>query len=471
MLSLTDGRSDRNCEGFSRRDFLRIGALPALAGGLTLSDLFAVKARAAESGIAVKDRSIVYLFLQGGPPHIECFDPKMTAPLEIRSIFGEVPTVHPGITFGGTFPKLAKLAHKFSIVRSYGSKNSGHTYREVASARNPLKATMSSLYARIVGISNPQTALPTNVLIKPEALEPGLKLGHNFETGALPTLTDPGSLGDAYRAFDPAGGGTVKENMELRIAQSRFDDRCELLTRLDKIRRTADETDVLSNVDRYRRQAFDVITSGASKAFDLSTEDPRVIARYDTSHLFTNKEVQRWGDMRRSTNLLGKQMLMARRLCEAGCGFVTVSDCGWDFHSNGNSPKGLGGMKWLGPQVDHAVAAFIEDVEERGLQDKILLVVTGEMGRTPRINGNGGRDHYGELTPLLVYGGGLKMGQVIGRSDRNATKPATRRYEPKHLLSTIMHSLFDLGELRVDPQMPPDVIDVVTGGEPIHELI
>ena len=120
-------------------------------------------------------------------------------------------------------------------------------------------------------------------------------------------------------------------------------------------------------------------------------------------------------------------MLLARRLCEAGCGFVTVSDCGWDMHANNNSPKNMAGMCQLGTQVDHAVAAFIEDVHARGLGDKILLVVTGEMGRTPRLNNNGGRDHYGDLTPLVFAGGGLKMGQVIGQSDRTPRSPRRRR--------------------------------------------
>jgi uncharacterized protein (DUF1501 family) len=175
--------------------------------------------------------------------------------------------------------------------------------------------------------------------------------------------------------------------------------------------------------------------------------------------------------MRRSTNLLGRQLLLARRLVESGCGFVTVSDCGWDMHSNGNSPKGLGGMRWLGPQVDHAVAAFIEDCEARGLGDKVLLVVTGEMGRTPRINNNGGRDHYGELTPLLVYGGGLKMGAVVGQSDSTASRPATEPYTPAHLLSTIMHSAFDIGKLRLDPALSTDVIGVMSSSEPIGPLV
>ena len=200
-------------------------------------------------------------------------------------------------------------------------------------------------------------------------------------------------------------------------------------------------------------------------------EDPKTIAKYDTSHLFDQREVSRYFDMKRSSNLLGKQMLMARRLCEAGCGFVTVSDCGWDHHSNNNSPKGLGGFAWLGPQVDHAVSAFIEDCEQRGLTDKILLVVTGEMGRTPRINGNGGRDHYAELTPLVFSGGGLNMGQVIGQSDNHASKAATKPYRPGHLLSTVMHSLFDVGQLRITRGVPRDVSNAITDGEPIDGLV
>ena len=175
--------------------------------------------------------------------------------------------------------------------------------------------------------------------------------------------------------------------------------------------------------------------------------------------------------MARASNLLGKQMLMARRLCEAGVGFVTVSDCGWDHHSNNNSPKGLGGFAWLAPQVDHAVSAFIDDVRERGLEDKILLVVTGEMGRTPKINKNGGREHYGELTPLAFFGGGLKMGQVVGASDNHATRAITTPYRPQHMMATIMHSLFDIGELRLVDNIPANLKDTITEGEPIKELV
>lgn len=468
MLTISDTRAAHNCQGYTRRDFLRVGGLGI--GGLTLADLLQIRAEGATPAKAVHDRSVVFLFLQGGPSHIESFDPKMTAPAEIRAIFGETATRHPGVTFGAHFPKMAALADKISVVRSYGTGNGGHTYQQVASGNNATKATMGALYSRVVGTNNARNGMPTNLLVLPEAIDPELKLGNNFETGALPTLTHPGDLGPAYAAFNPQGGNELTKNMQLKLAAERFDDRRNLLSSLDRMQRAADRG-ALEGSDRYQQQAFDMITGGVADAFDLSKEDPRTVARYDTSHLFDQHEVSRYFDMQRSSNLLGKQMLMARRLCEAGCGFVTVSDCGWDHHSNNNSPKGLGGFAWLGPQVDHAVGAFIEDCEQRGLTDKILLVVTGEMGRTPRINGNGGRDHYGELTPLVFSGGGLNMGQVVGHSDNHATKSATRPYRPENLLSTVMHSLFDVGQLRITRGIPRDVNRAITDGEPIAELI
>ena len=469
MFTLLDHQPDRNCQGFTRREFLRIGSLGF--GGLSLASLLQARASAAVPARAVKPKSVVLLFLQGGPSHIECFDPKMSAPAEFRSIFGEVKTSLPGITFGGTYPQLAAMADRFSIVRSYGSKNAGHSYGRVVSGNNQMEASASSVYSRVVGTNHPVTGIPTNTLILPEAIQPDMKIGRNFETNALPTLTQPGDLGKSYAAFNPVGGSTLQENMQLRLDASRFDDRRSLLSGLDRIRRDVDASGLLGFTDEYQQQAFEIIARGVADAFDIEKEDPKTVARYDTSHLFTNEEVQRWGDMRRSSNLLGKQMLMARRLCEAGCGFVTVSDCGWDMHSNGNSPKFLNGMKWLGPQVDHAVAAFINDVQERGLENDILLLVTGEMGRTPRINRNGGRDHYGELTPLLCFGGGLNMGQVVGQSDRRAERPATRPYTPQNLFATIMHTLFDVAELRLVQSVPRDIQQIIEGSEPITELI
>jgi uncharacterized protein (DUF1501 family) len=465
MLTLRDVRPARHCQGFSRREFLRVGSLGL--GGVSLAQLLAARA---EAKPAVREMSVVLLFLQGGPSHIETFDPKMTAPREFRSISGEVATRLPGVTFGAHFPRLAAMADKLAVVRSYGSQNTGHSYREVASGGNPLAATMGAIYARIAGANHPASGIPTNTLLLPEAVEEGLQLGGNFETGALPTLTDPGTLGASHAAFNPSGGGELQEAMTLKISGERFGDRRGLLARFDRLRREADASGAFDGTEKYRQQAFDVIAAGVASAFDLSRESPATIARYDTGGTFDNAEVQRWGDMRRSTNLLGRQMLLARRLCESGCGFVTVSDCGWDMHSNENSPRDLGGMNWLGPQVDHAVAAFLADVEERGLSDRILLVITGEMGRTPRINQNGGRDHYGDLTPLVFAGGGLPMGQIIGSSDRQAARPNGEGFTPRHLLATVMRALFDVGELRLLPGLPGELIRYIDESRPITGL-
>jgi hypothetical protein len=469
MLSIHDSRADRTCQGFSRREFLRIGGL-GLFGGLTLPMLLQSRARAAEAGRMVKDKSVVLLFLQGGPSHIEFFDPKMTAPEEIRSITGEVQTTLPGITFGANFTRLARMADRLAVVRSYASGNADHTYLIPASGNNAMKATMGALYARVAGTNNPQTGIPNNILVLPEAVQRGLRLQGNFETGALPTLTSPGDLGTTYRAFDPSGSGEVQRNMELRISADRFEDRRRLLDQFDSLRRDLDHRGVLSGADRFQQQAFDVISRGVAEAFDLSKEDPRVVASYDTSHLFRNEDIQRYYDMRRASNLLGKQMLLARRLCEAGCGFVTVSDCGWDMHANENSPRNMAGLPPMASQVDHAVAAFLEDVEQRGLSDRILLVVTGEMGRTPRRNNNGGRDHHANLTTLAFAGGGLQMGQVIGRSDRMASSPATERYGPSHLLATVMGAMLDIGEVRVQRELGR-VATVLSEGTPIPGLL
>lgn len=469
MLSIRDWLPTHDCQGFSRREFLRIGTLGA--GALSLPGLLQSKTLAGVGTDVLRDKSVVLLFLQGGPPHIEFFDPKLTAPAEIHSITGEVQTKLSGITFGATFPKLAAMTDRFTIVRSYGSGQSGHTYGEVVSGNNPTKASISSIYARVRGNNHPRTGLPTNVLLLPEAVQDGLKMGSNFETGALPTLTQPGSFGPTFAAFNPSGGGDLKQDMQLALAPDRFGDRRTLLQGLDRLRRSADNGGLISGLDTYQQQAFEMITRGVAEAFDLSKEDSGTVERYDTSKLFKMEELTRWYDMKRASNLLGRQMLLARRLCEAGCGFVTVSDCGWDYHANGNSPKRMAGIYPMGGQVDHAVSAFLEDVHQRGLSDKILLIVTGEMGRTPRLNNNGGRDHYGELTPLLVAGGGLKMGQVIGQSDNQAARAVGGSYRPQHLLATILQTLFDIGRLRLEQQVPREIIRIAEASQPIDQLL
>ena len=473
MLQITDRRPTSDCQGLSRRSFLRVGSLEMGAAGLAglgLPGLLAQRAAVAASPGVLRDRAVVLLFLQGGPPHLEFFDPKPQAPVEIRSVTGEIQTRHPGIQFGGTFPRLAALADRFSIIRSYGSGNADHSYGRVVSGGEANAPSASAIYARVRGNTHPETGIPTNVLVLPEAVREGLKLQGNFETGALPTLTQAGTLGSDCVAFNPSGGGQLKQDMELRLSAERFGDRRSLLAGLDALRRQADRPGQMDAVSFYQQQAFEVITRGVAQAFDWQREDPATMARYDTTGLFSMDELTRWNDMRRASNLLGHQLLLARRLCEAGCGFVTVSDCGWDYHANGNSPKNMAGIYPMGGQVDHAVSAFVEDVIARGLEHKILLIVTGEMGRTPRLNGNGGRDHYGELTPLLLFGGGLTMGQVVGQSDNQAARATSEPYRPGNLVATILHSLFDVGRLRLEPNVPREILRQAEAHRPIASL-
>ena len=467
MFRITASDAIRDCSGVSRRELLRVGSLAL--GGLALPQLLA---RASTTGrSAATGKSVVLLFLQGGPSQLEFFDPKMDAPEEFRTITGEVQTKLAGVTFGGTLEKLAERADRLAVVRSFGSGNADHqNYLSVAGGGSPLKASMGPIYSRIVGANRRDTGMPTNAIITPEAVDPKLKLGSNFETKSLESLKSAGMLGAAYTPFDPSGGGELKKNLELRLPLAHFDERRSLLGQLDEFKRTLDRTQTFDNLDTYQQQAYDVIQKGIVEAFDLRKESPQTIAKYDSSGIFKQEDLQKFFDMKRVSNLLGKQMLMARRLVEMGCGFVTVTDAGWDMHANNNSPKNMTGMTPMTKQVDHAVAAFLDDLKDRGLSEKVLLIVTGEMGRTPRINKGGGRDHYAELTPLLLAGGGLKMGQVIGRSDKTAAKAITPRYTPQNLMATVMNVLFDTGEVRLQPALSNDVVNAATAGKPIAEL-
>ncbi len=464
MLTLRGPGSRPLCDGSSRRDFLRIGALGL--GALALPNFLAVKAAAPQ---AVRDKSVVMLFLQGGPPQHETFDPHMDAAEEYRSTTGEVQTKLPGITFGGTFPKMAKIADRLAIVRSYQSRNGGHNYEKVLGADNNAKATISAIASFLGGATNAVNGIPSNVLVLPEAVKDGLKLKANFETGSLPTLTQPGILGAQHEAFNPVGGAALKQAMELRMSTEEFEDRKKLLAAFDDLRRKAEPS--FARVDKFQQQAFEVIARGIGEAFDVSHEAEKTLAKYDTSGLFKVEDWRKYGNMDRTTNLLGKQMLLARRLVENGVGFVTVSDCGWDLHADGASAKGMIAMDVLGRQVDHAVSAFLEDLKDRGLEDRVLLVVTGEMGRTPKINKNGGRDHWGDLTPLVIAGGGMKMGQVIGKSDTQGGRPTTEPHTPANLLATILHFLFDVPQLRLRTDLPRDLKPLLENGEPIRGLV
>lgn len=467
MLTFSD-----HCQGSSRlqrRDFLRIGGLGL--GGLGLSDLMALKSLAASKKSLLKDKSVIFLFMHGGPSQFETFDPKMDAPSEIRSVTGEIKTKLPGVTFGSTFERLAKMADKFSIVRSFVTGDAVHDIKTIV-GKDTMKANLGSLYSRMAGPLRKSSAMPTNVALFPQAISamagPVIKQFGDF--------TSSGELGATYQPFVPGAGSGAQADMTLSMAQSRLDDRRALLTSLDQWQRTMDGSQAVGGMSEFQTLAFDVLRRGVSDAFDLSKEDPRLIARYDTAALLPKDRIStQWNNREHYADnaaTLGKLLLMARRLCERGCGFVTVTTSFvWDMHADNNNAPCRTGMDYVGRPFDHAVSALIEDIESRGLSEKIMLVCCGEMGRSPKINVKGGRDHWGGLAPLMIYGGGLKMGQVIGQSARNGGEPASEPVTIPDLIATIMHTLVDVGEARVTDGLPPSLLNVLTRGEPIRGLV
>jgi len=418
----------------------------------------------------VKDKSVIFLFLHGGPGQTETFDPKMTAPVGIQSVTGEVQTKIPGITFGGTFPRLAGLADKLSIVRSFVTGDANHDIKPIVS-RDTLNANLGSLYARVAGTNREGSGIPTNVALFPQAVvqeaQPAVTNFGDF--------TSTGVLGSGYRPFVPGAQGEAQENMRLQFDRSRLEDRRLLLKSLDVIRRSVDQSGALNGLDRIQQQAFDAIVGGVADAFDLSKEDRATVQRYDTAPLLRADDISRkWNNHKNyvdNAQSLGKLLLLARRLCEAGCGFVTVTtNFVWDMHADGNNVGMEEGMRYMGGPLDHALSAFIEDIHQRGLDDRIMLVACGEMGRTPRINAGGGRDHWGGLAPLLISGGGLNMGQVIGQSTRDAAEAASSPVRISNLISTILHTVFDVGELRLQPGLPRELSQQLVAADPIPGL-
>ncbi|MBM3979783.1 MAG: DUF1501 domain-containing protein [Planctomycetes bacterium] len=439
--------ADSRC---TRRRFLTAGGLAL--GGLSLAALRAADAPAPHP--LATGKAVIFLFQQGGPSQFETFDPKPDAPDGVRTVGGVTKTAIPGVTFGDTFQQLAKVADKFTVVRSFATGNAEHNIKPVVGPES-LDASIGALYARVVGATHPVTAMPSSAVLFPQAVDATVAKGQGRGD-----LAATGSVGGAFAPFVPGGGGQLQKNLRLNLPADRFHERRGLLDGFDRTKREAEER--FDDFTREQRQACEVLLRGSvADALDLSRENPRTVARYDTSHHVAKDN---WDSARRGkrgyytghAKALGKSLLMARRLCEAGCGFVTVHtgyEGVWDMHADGENLNMKDGMQAIGRSFDHAVAAFIEDVEARGLGDKILLVACGEMGRTPRLNKTGGRDHWARLSPLFLYGGGAAAGKVIGRSTRDGGEPDGDYCATPNLISTILHTVFDVGQLRLKPAL------------------
>ena len=434
MLQLTGSRRRADCDGNTRRDFLKIGALGAT--GLLLPDLLRARAQAAGAGTPTKNTSVVWLWLGGGPTHVETFDPKMSAPAEYRSVTGSVKTVLAGLELGGVFTKMARVADKMAFVRSFAHRNSGHgggthwvmtgyDFPPADNGQGQNKPGLGAIVARHRGANNARTGLPNYV-----------RLGGILGDG-------PSWLGAPSAPFDVAG--KARTNMNLAVPAPQLDDRKALLKNLDTVDRNLDASGLMGGMDAFEQQAFDLVMSKAKDVFDVKREDPRVRDLYGPG--------------------LGEQLLMARRLCETGVGFVTIHFGGWDMHGGIKDA-----MNRLGPKVDHAVAAFVEDCHARGLDRDVLLVITGEFGRTPRINQGAGRDHWAPLSTLALAGGGLRVGQVVGESSEKAEVPRSKPIGPQDLMATVFHVLGLPQDLHYkDPTGRPT--PMISGGQPIAELV
>lgn len=449
---------DRN-RPVSRREFLTIGGLGL--GGLSLSSLLRARVAGSEGGSPLTGKSVIFLFQQGGPSQFETFDPKLEAPSGIRTVTGTVQTSVPGVTFGSTMSQLAGLAHKLTVVRSFQTNNGGHNIQPIVGP-DSLETNIGSHYSRVAGPTRPSSGMPTNAVLYPRAVSenvPGPQARGN--------LASTGSYGAAYAPFVPGAGGQLQQNMQVNLPRERFfNDRRAVLSQLDRLSRRVDADGRIKAMDDLQEQAYRLLLGGGvADALDFSREDPETLARYDTSEYVHSDG---WSKVARGKRgyytgqaaSIGKLLLLARRLCEAGCGFVTIHAgyAGvWDMHADRNNLNMVDGMQAVGRSFDHAVAAFVEDLEARGLSEKILLVATGEMGRTPRINNRGGRDHWSRLAPLLLYGGGIDGGKVIGQSTRDGAEPVGDNLTPRHLISTILHTVLDIGQLRVTGSMPPQI--------------
>jgi hypothetical protein len=469
MLSLFDHR-----RGCSRRELLRIGTLGL--GGLSLPHLLGAQALAAGGKPITTGKSVIFLFLFGGPSQFETFDPKMSAPDGVRSVTGEISTSLPGVTFGASFPELAKRADQLAVVRSYvpGRDISNHVISPIVHRKETLGASLGTLYSHMAGMINPANGMPTNAALFPPSVDARCQ-PVRFDFG---NFLATGPLSSALAPFVPGSGSTLQRNMRLNIDRDRLDDRRQLLGQIDGLKRQIDASGSMDAMDRIQSQAFDIVLRSAADAFDLSQEPAKIIARYDTAALVRPESIsKKWAESYRAYidhgKSLGKLLLMARRLCERGCGFVMVNTgFVWDMHGVAGVHAGMEeGMRYVGPPLDHAVSAFLDDVAARGLSEKVLLVICGEMGRTPKLSELAGRNHWGNLGPLVLAGGGLPMGLVIGRSTANGGEPADNPVHMRHLLGTIFHTLFDVGELRLRRDVTSDVAKVITESEPIQRLI
>jgi hypothetical protein len=461
MLDLFTSRSNRNCEGVSRRDFVRVGAMAL--GGLTLAEYFQLRAMGQTTGpstrpttrpIKPKAKSVIQLWMSGGPAHTDTFDPKSgigedyTGPLK-RPIGTNVS----GMQLGETLPELAKVADKFSVIRSTTHPSNGHetaTYI-VQTGTLPSAELVYPAMGAVVALKKQTEGGYKGVL------PPYVTL-----TRALGRFTEAGFLGPNYQTFATGGDPNNKDFAVQGLVpprgftDQRMADRRNLLKSIDTLAKAMDKEKAFAEMNEYQEKAYALMLGDAKKAFDLSEEKDALRDKYGRTSF-------------------GQSCLLARRLVERGVPFVTVNMGGWDTHTNH-----FDAMKKLCPPLDQGFAALLADLSERGLLDSTIVVWYGEFGRTPKVAWeppwNGGRHHYANVFSTVVAGGGFKGGQVLGSSDARGENVKDRPVYPWDISGT-MYAM-----LGIDPKgrlphpqgcvayvTPPAGGEVKSGGL-LHEL-
>lgn len=412
MLTLNGARSASFCDGISRRSFLQIGGLAV--GGLTLPQLLQAEA---ESG-KPSNKSVIMVYLTGGIAHQDTFDLKLEAPKEIRGEFEPIDTCLPGVQICELLPKMARVMDRTITIRSVSGLRDEHTSFQnltgysMGEAQRDGRPNLGSVISKVAGQLDPVT--PAFVDLFPTMQH----RPYNSPTS--------GYLGHQYASVRADGEDLA--SMKLRFINSaQFDDRRRLRAQIDDYKKALDKSSA-DGMDVIYQRAFDVLTSSKLvNALDVEKEDPKVRERYgkgSPKHLGDGAPM--WND----------QLLTARRLVEAGVRCVTVAYGFWDTHGNN--------FKYMRdhlPLFDTGISALIEDIYARGLDQDVTVVVWGEFGRTPKINKDAGRDHWARVSNCLLAGGGMKVGQVIGSTDKIGDSAATRPVHYLDVLATVYHNL------------------------------
>lgn len=434
------------CDGLSRRDALRVGTASLFGSSLTLPHLL----RASDAGKPKKDVSLIFVFLHGGQSHLDTFDLKPDAPAEIRGDFNPAKTKIPGLLICDLLPKVNAQVDKFSLVRSFRHHNSDH---------GPADHYILTGYFPTAGFNpslSPNNQRPCVGSVVSKKLGPKGSVPAYVALPKLHPSGGPAYLGSNHAPFvidaDPSAPNFSVPDLvpPPAIASDRLDDRKKLLEQVDRFHKSAEQkaNAQAGAIGAFRDKAFDLMTSQQAKtAFNIHAEADKLRDEY-------------------GRHSLGQSCLMARRLVEAGVRCVTIDHSNWDTHDGNFAVL----KDSLLPMYDTAISTLFRDLSDRGLLDSTLVVVTGEFGRTPRINKNAGRDHWGPAFTVLLGGGGIKPGVVVGKTDARAEKPASDPYGPEDLFAT-MYAL-----MGIDPKDEVHTPDgrpaaLVNNGKLISELV